>query len=745
MAGFVTKQRDPAANETSRPADMCVMLQGRRFYGDLLPDGQIKYSRGQDPDSDRVFPSPTAFNNFCAKLADPSYQRGNGFIYVFHKPPSATSWMPLDFYRWKTFGKSEKKYPKDFKPADVLEKSAAKAGSGASGAVESLLPYGSTEDLQPAANVDFGGAGAGSFGGHEMETADKLQNYLPVCALSSANSPLQPAGAALVSVKQQKTDRQTQMDDVAESGSDPGIQWLGSERKMLVVSPGTCAEALAILERLDAVLRKRTTERQLYKLIDGGDKSVRRIQAERLELFVHAPSKGDAAFRRITREMPANTKEVLLAYAQAQANRDPRLKDARFRFGVFSIIINYSGVQAQAEHIDLLKPSFQFGLAISDRSSGTSFSDPPPTISTVDDLEREWIENCAGGSPHLFTLFRGLEDSSVNALIRDFGGVLRVAQRDLTLVPHVRRGSLFCLPGGVKHAGPKSDGYRAVMFFSGHPEGSACEPYDPDTQYTAATLCAHLVSLLWRHAEITEDDRRFLLRILARYIDVEKEHNATIWAHFEEGEFATCIEKLQALKGNKREKFIQAAAKKESTCPSCDPFSKAAISNWVACDSCEKWRRLSEGSPTQYQNIAFHCSFLPGVTCSTPEEPYTDAPAAAPGAVETSFNAAVACGDKRKRVEECRKPTSSSPANISTPPEQNSSYASWEIPDSSPEEDWCAGAHASTGEYNPLRLGESARRSSSGNARAGRCDDGSECGQCWQAVLPAGKWCVRGS
>lgn len=59
------------------------------------------------------------------------------------------------------------------------------------------------------------------------------------------------------------------------------------------------------------------------------------------------------------------------------------------------------------------------------------------------------------------------------------------------------------------------------------------------------------------------------------------------------------------------------------------PAAAAELLSWVACDSCEKWRRLSEGSLTQYQDKAFHCSFLPGVDCSTPEEPYNDAPAAA--------------------------------------------------------------------------------------------------------------------
>jgi hypothetical protein len=93
--------------------------KGKQFFGDLLPDGQIGYSKGQKPDhSDLTFPSPTAFNNFCGRLADKNYMKGNGFNYVYHKAPDARHWMPLDYYRWLTFGRSEKPYPKGFTPGD---------------------------------------------------------------------------------------------------------------------------------------------------------------------------------------------------------------------------------------------------------------------------------------------------------------------------------------------------------------------------------------------------------------------------------------------------------------------------------------------------------------------------------------------------------------------------------------------------------------------------------------------------
>jgi len=74
--------------------------KGERFYGDLLPDGRIRYSAGQTPSLDDVyFVSPTAFHNFCGRIADPSYHKGNGFVYTFYKRNEDKMWVPLSAIR----------------------------------------------------------------------------------------------------------------------------------------------------------------------------------------------------------------------------------------------------------------------------------------------------------------------------------------------------------------------------------------------------------------------------------------------------------------------------------------------------------------------------------------------------------------------------------------------------------------------------------------------------------------------
>jgi hypothetical protein len=116
----------------------CSQRKGNRFYGDLLLDGRIRYSTGQTPALDLLFPSPTAFNNFCGHIKDASYEKGNGFLYTFHKGNEEKVWMPLDYYRWLAFGRSHYVYPKNFKRGE-------NAVSSSASMLKNTLPFGFTE------------------------------------------------------------------------------------------------------------------------------------------------------------------------------------------------------------------------------------------------------------------------------------------------------------------------------------------------------------------------------------------------------------------------------------------------------------------------------------------------------------------------------------------------------------------------------------------------------------------------
>ena len=68
-------------------------------------------------------------------------------------------------------------------------------------------------------------------------------------------------------------------------------------------------------------------------------------------------------------------------------------------------------------------------------------------------------------------------------------------------------GTLLSLPGGVAHAGPKSNGFRAVLFFTGTPDG--CPLYDPDVQHCKTTLVSEFLRLSWK--DMGAEEHEYLL------------------------------------------------------------------------------------------------------------------------------------------------------------------------------------------------------------------------------------------
>jgi len=362
----------------------------------------------------------------------------------------------------------------------------------------------------------------------------------------------------------------------------PGVSLHGSaERGMVVVAPGDPA-VVAVLKLIDAELRKRSTKGKLYKMIHAGDTSVREIQAGRLEVFVQARFKGSTAFDAVTqcsRSLPRNTKEILLNYATSQARRDTRLAGGDgYKFGNFSLIISDAGVLGQARHVDLLWPNFQFGLLVSDEVSGTSFSQAERKIQGVDDLEQVW-RRWTGATDALFEAMRA--NDQVGQLLRNFGDVLVMNATPLTKLPSMSSGSLLSLPGSVEHAGPATNKFRAVLFFSANPEGEAVADYDPDQQYTGPLLCGHLISLLWQQPLVADTERQFLLTAMAHYMEAQEGdvEQHLVAHHFAQGPFSECVETLQKMAGirfqGRREKYVKKMASKHDLCPSCDPFQGA--------------------------------------------------------------------------------------------------------------------------------------------------------------------------
>ena len=366
----------------------------------------------------------------------------------------------------------------------------------------------------------------------------------------------------------------------AESNNSPSdrISWLGGKDVgMAMISPTKDDPdgAVALLRELNVTLEKDGVRRRLDKLIDDGDESVRLIQAGRYEFFLYASGKKTCAFDEITKEMPSDTKQRILAYATTSAAEDPRLEGGfNYQFGNFSLIVSYGRVPAQAPHIDVVNPNHQFGLIVTDGAQGTLVPEKLETrVSNVDDLLAIWEKLAAEFGLELPTkLAIALRaDSTVRKLVASFGDVLLPQKNFDHMVgcPSLSAGSILSLPGNQVHGAPgiiDDDSFRAIIFFSAWPTGTiAVDAYDADTQYTGSLLSGHIVDLLWCQPNIGYNERLFLLHILERYVTESPVPDIAL--HFPEGDLSNFIRAVELSQfPTERDAFLRSTARNKRFC-----------------------------------------------------------------------------------------------------------------------------------------------------------------------------------
>uniref|UniRef100_A0A7S3KY91 Uncharacterized protein n=1 Tax=Amphora coffeiformis TaxID=265554 RepID=A0A7S3KY91_9STRA len=272
----------------------------------------------------------------------------------------------------------------------------------------------------------------------------------------------------------------------------------------------------------------------------GKDESIRKIQSNRFEIFVKdAADKGSRYFDKMIRQererkrkrkrkqsgrwnvFTHDTKERLIRYAVKQARRDPRIAEKKMDFQNFSLICSFGKAAAQHAHVDMLKPNYQFLLCLTDQSPATYFYDleEADSIKSVHDLRKLWETEGGTFPSNLAGLIEKSEDASM--LLEKFGDVFhphaffQQKERKYGTVPV---GTVLSLPGGVVHAGPQTEAFRAVLFFTAAPEDQKDVRYNPDAQFNNIVLTGLFILVLWRTIGITRPDRLFLLRRLASYI-----------------------------------------------------------------------------------------------------------------------------------------------------------------------------------------------------------------------------------
>jgi hypothetical protein len=367
-------------------------------------------------------------------------------------------------------------------------------------------------------------------------------------------------------------------------GDDP-IQKLGDpETGMCIILPPKEDPALLLLRKLEMILSNDTHLRMIENSIDAeqekvlhpewsGLESGRKIQGKRFEVFLEAPEKASTIFDEIIAPSlgDVNAKQMLLNFARSRARLDPRVGN-EYKFENFSLLIGKGKNPAQAPHLDLVLPNFQFGLMLAKKSKGTHFlPDPksPGPVRTVKQLTTLWETNPA----FCDQVYSEVPKCIVDFLKRNDGALQLLQYFGDTLHPEAT------LEKGVVHAGPASYSPRTILFFSGSKlHDSEVEAYMPDSQYNGVTLMGHFVSILWRRKNVTPAVRKYLLRKLLQYIQGAKSKDV---AHqFGPGKLQDCVKALQSksyLKnGITQEDFIDERSRDLSIVVGNDPFSQTS-------------------------------------------------------------------------------------------------------------------------------------------------------------------------
>jgi hypothetical protein len=155
----------------------------------------------------------------------------------------------------------------------------------------------------------------------------------------------------------------------------------------------------------------------------------------------------------------------IVAFANTMAKKDKRV-GTDIDFQNHAIIISFDVCEQQDIHIDLDKKGhFQFGLLCTDNVFGTiEYSPLEPLLGDGCNLVDVWKD-----IPPSLALFLA-QNAETSNLLRGFGRLLSpLVQTGADTEMPLPLGTLLSLPGEVVHAGPASDKFRAVMFFTGTP------------------------------------------------------------------------------------------------------------------------------------------------------------------------------------------------------------------------------------------------------------------------------------
>ena len=220
---------------------------------------------------------------------------------------------------------------------------------------------------------------------------------------------------------------------------------------------------------------------------------------------------------------PVDVWRIVVTYCITQASRDllnnRSIENPNFQFDTFTVIAAYGKVSAQRSHLDMYQETnYQCSMFIheGDIEATNEFSaaESEGQITSAEDLV------CYGADAWVKVrdIVVNILNNSVEAtdMLKKFGALLlpkvvRVDnQNDLNVCNLYDIGTCMTLPGGVIHAGPKSQKFRAILFFTATPKGNLGDVYDSDTQHNRTSLSLSLVNLVFPEVKKKQERSKLL-------------------------------------------------------------------------------------------------------------------------------------------------------------------------------------------------------------------------------------------
>jgi hypothetical protein len=308
------------------------------------------------------------------------------------------------------------------------------------------------------------------------------------------------------------------------------------EEPCRVIPPALMEAETSLLRNIESKFQLKQTQQYLERLVAKKDPSVVKIQGGRFEVYLRSSTKSctTAADSLLTRD----ERRLVLKYAEKQAIEDERLQG--YKFDNFSFLISYGQCPPQPPHVDLLFPNWQCLLALSDNATATLYWEPNQPVRSVQDLRTQWRDLPISLAD---TMQRNLK---ARTLIESYGLVFSELGETRNEQLSLPVGSLVSLPGGVVHAGPSSDSFRLVVFFSASPIDTPIPEYTPDIQFFSCNFWGYLVQVLWDM--VADSDRVYLLEKLARIIDEKQTYVKDVASHFAKGPLHNFIYRIERYK-----------------------------------------------------------------------------------------------------------------------------------------------------------------------------------------------------